>query len=357
VSEAEGKELFIDVSAMQPDAVFAEGGAAAVVAQIESAVRAIETDISSATGRGVIASVARRVSSTKARLDDMGKDFVADLKRRAKVVDTERAVVRDRLDTLRDEVRQPLTDWEQKQQSRIEEHQAELARLEAAAQFDVVEPTAAMIQDRLDRARTMAGNRDWEEFAKRANAARQKAIADLTVMLEAAQRREAERAELEELRRKNAEREQRDRDAQIAAQAAETARKAAEAKATRDAAQAAEAAQREQERIAQAARDAEERARKAEADRLAADERLRFFEENARVEAEQATEAVNKKLAELAASAEAARQKREANKRHRAKINNDARGALMQVGLSEQDAIAVVTAIATGAIPHVVINY
>ena len=50
-------------------------------------------------------------------------------------------------------------------------------------------------------------------------------------------------------------------------------------------------------------------------------------------------------------------EERERNKKHRAKINGEVRTALVAVGLHEDDATQVVTAIAKGLIPHVTIAY
>jgi Holliday junction resolvasome RuvABC DNA-binding subunit len=49
--------------------------------------------------------------------------------------------------------------------------------------------------------------------------------------------------------------------------------------------------------------------------------------------------------------------RREANKAHRAKINNTAVAALVGAGLSENAAKAAVTAIAKGDVPNVTISY
>jgi colicin import membrane protein len=310
----------IAIETLKAAEVFAEGGAEAAVAAIEATVRAIDTDISTPKDRGAVASLARTVSSTKVKLDSLGKDYVADLKQRAKTVDDERKVIRDRLDTLRDEVRKPLDEFEEKQQARIDEHQAALAEIEQACTFDKAEPTAAEIQDRLDRVGSMGGNRDWEEFAKRAERAREETSTALTAMLKAAQ----DRAELAKLRAEQAARAEQERIAQAADQAAAKARQEAEA---------------ERLRLAREKAEAEIRARLAE-------ER-----------AEQAAAAERQRIADEQAAAEREREKREANRRHRGKIHSAIKAALVPLGMSDDLAVAVVTALAKGDVPHVAINY
>jgi FKBP-type peptidyl-prolyl cis-trans isomerase len=84
-------------------------------------------------------------------------------------------------------------------------------------------------------------------------------------------------------------------------------------------------------------------ARKAEADKAAA-EQAAAERERQRVADEQRAEA------EAAA-------KREADKAHKAKINNEALTALVAAGLSDADAKAAIGAIAKGLVPNVKINY
>jgi colicin import membrane protein len=316
---AEVLEL-VAIETLKAAEVFAEGGAAAVVAAIEKTVRAVETDVSTPKGRGAIASLARNVSSAKVKLDGLGKDYVADLKQQAKTVDDERRIIKDRLDALRDEVRKPLDAFEAKQQARIDEHEAELARIAQATDFPTPEPTIAEIQDRLDRVRSMGGNRDWEEFAKRAERAREETSTALAAMLKAAQ----DRAELGKLRAEQAARAEQDRIAQAADRAAAEARQEAEA-----------------ERLRLAREKAE------------ADIRARLAEERA----EQAAAAERQRIADEQAAQQREREKREANRRHRGKVHSAIKSALAPLGLSDDLAVAVVTAIAKGDVPYITINY
>lgn len=305
-------DLFVDLDSLDPQVIFAKAGAESVIAEIEEAARGAATsDLSTATARRAIADVAYKVARTKTALDDKGKVHVAYLKEAAKEVDAERKSIRDRLDLLRDTVRKPLTDWEDEEKARIDEHQQALAEIEACAVFDSAEPASADICGRLDRLRAIGGNRLWEEFEKRAGAAREAGIAKLTVMLSAAQRHDAERAELEALRQKETERADRER---IAKAAEELTRK---------------------------------RALEADAAVAAANQRAANAEAAARqqVEAEQAAEA---RAAGL----------RMNDRVHRAKVNAAVRDSLCaRAGLSSDLAAAVVIAIARGQIEHTVISY
>ena len=173
------------------------------------------------------------------------------------------------------------------------------------------------------------------EFQNRADTARATAIETLTAMLEVAKRREAERAELEKLRAKEAERAEQERMEKVRQQA--TA--AADAKAAA-----------EQQRVQREKDEAEARAKLAE-------QRQQEAEERAARAAEEAAAAERQRIADEQAAEQAANAKREANKRHRAKIHTAIKAKLIPLGLSEDLAVAVVKAMASGEVPHVTINY
>lgn len=59
----------------------------AVLLQIEKQARAIVPDVSTATGRKAIASVAAKVARSKTALDEMGKNLTADLRQKVNAVD------------------------------------------------------------------------------------------------------------------------------------------------------------------------------------------------------------------------------------------------------------------------------
>lgn len=101
-----------------------------LILQIEAEALALIADVSTAKGRDAIRSNAANVAKAKVRIDDAGKTLVADLKEMPKKVDASRKAVRDRLDNLRDTVRQPLTNWEA-EQAIIEAERKEAERLAA----------------------------------------------------------------------------------------------------------------------------------------------------------------------------------------------------------------------------------
>lgn len=344
--------------------VFVPGGVDVIYEKIKEEVRSFVPDISTPSGRQQITSMAYKVARSKTAIDEMGKGLVADWKKQSSTVDAERRKIWDKLDALKEEVRKPLTDWENADKARIEAHEQAIRDIEALLLFDF-DPTAGTIQGRSD---TLASRpaRQWEEFVQRASTTVMHVGKRLEDMHGVAVKREAERAELERLRAEQVAREQKERDDRIAAEAAEKARIEAEAVAKRAADEAAARAEAEQRRVEKEKADAIARADKAEADKKAAaakaEEDAKLAAEAAERNRQTAIDNERKRVADARAADDAATAKREADKKHRAKINNEALTALLELGLFQGEAGAstaklVIAAIAKGEIPHVKISY
>lgn len=342
-------------------AVFTEpGGIESIISKLESDVRSIDTDISTPAGRAAIKSLAHKVARSKTALDEMGKALVADLKKQTGAVDADRKIVRDRLDALKDEVRKPLTDWEDAEADRISGHQNAIQAILDLATFEAERPAASDISARLSEIEAMPA-RDWQEFAKPGTAARSDAFAKLTIMKSTAVKFEAEQAELARLRAEQVAREQKERDDRIAAEAAEQARLIAEAKAAREAKEASDLAEAERRKIEQDRGDAIARAEKAERDAAAAKAKAAKDKKESADKADRekaaALKAERDRVAAEEAAAHDAAAKREADQDHKRAINSEAVAALVAAGLSQMDGIKAITAIVRGTVPNVRVMY
>ncbi|SAI62947.1 Uncharacterised protein [Bordetella trematum] len=313
-------------------------------------------DLSTKKGREAIASRAFKVRKIKAALDGLGKEQVDRLKEIPKLIDAERKRMREAFDAMAEEVRRPLTEWEEAENLRVQKHRCNVDWFPGQVEFcryEGAETIRAVLAD-IDAKHV---DESWEEFEAEAHRAKARALDELTAHLAAREKHEAEQAELAELRRKQAEQEQKDREARIAQEAADKARADAEAKAQaeRDAAAkreadakaAAEQAEREKAQAIERQRQAEARA---EAEKLAAERRAKDAAEAARV-AE-----IKRQEAAQAAAAEAQR-RREADTAHKASINNAALAAFVEHGMPEDCAKQAVKLIARGLIPAVRIQY
>lgn len=295
-----------------------------ILQKVEHEVMSFVPDVTTVKGRKEIASLAYRVSQTKSYLDGLGKDLVAELKEVPKLIDANRKTVRDRLDVLRDKARQPYTEWEGEQERIKAEEESRAAAEKLAAQIESDHEIALLLNDKFDR----------DAAEAKAEAERQRAAHEEEIRRQSAEqaRMEAEQAA------------QRERDA--------AAKREADLKAAKEKAEA--DAKAAQERAERAAREAQERA-----DRQAQEAREKAErEKQAAIEAEQrkAREAESARLAEEKRIADEAAA-RAADVAHRKSVNNKALADLVAVGLTEEQARTVITAIAKGEVTAIHITY
>lgn len=324
--------------------------------KIRAEVSSFAPDVSTRKGRDAIASLAYKVRQSKTALDKLGKELVDELKDVPKRIDAERKRMRDILDALSEEVRAPLTAWEQAEETRVANHKAgiEWFRLRADENRDL---DAAELRASIEEVKNKTVDASWEEFENEAHRIKAQALDSLAVALAVREKADAEQAELARLRAEAAAREQQEREARIAREAEERAQRAAEAKAQaereaviRREQQAKAAAERRELELRLAAEQAEREKAEAQA---RAERAVREAEERA----ERAAEAERQRIAaEQAAEQKAARQ-READKAHRASINRAAMDALISGGITEECAKKAITLIAKGEIPAVKILY
>lgn len=306
--------------------VFVDGGVAKMLTKIAKEAKPAAIDLTTKAGREAVASAAYKVARAASILDDIGKDHVADRKKEIAAVDAMRRTLREGLATIKEEIRAPLDQYEATEAARVQGHDDALASIPA-----LLAHAGERMPDEIEAALVELGQimqRDWQEYEARAVSTSDHVRAGLRQELEAAIKREADRAELEALRAKQAEREKKDRDDEIAREAA--------AAATRQAEQLIADANRRAEE-AEAARV--EALDQAERDRLQAieDERQRVAAEEQRIENEARA--------------------RENNKRHCAKINNEVKAAMVEIGISDAVAKQLIAAIIRGTVPHTSITY
>lgn len=330
----------IPINNPNPAVLFEAGGLTDIITRIEAEARAIVADVTTAKGRDTIRSNAANVARAKTYLDGIGKDYVAKLKEMPKLVDGERKAMRDRLDALRDEVRQPLTQYEAAEAARIEAHQAGIQRLSGLTDGLDYAPTEE-IRRRLAEAEAVPMGEQWEEFAAEAASVHQTTLLRLQAALVLAEEQDRQRLAEEQARQEREAAERAERERRIAEEAAERARLAAETEARKQAEAVAKAAEAERLRLEREVIAAQKAERDA---RLAA-------EAEARRQAEAAEAEAREKAARLA------------DTEHRANVNRQAAGVIADaVAACQSDdassiAKAIVTLIVRGGVPHVAITY
>lgn len=265
-------------------------------------------------------------------VDQSAKDITAELEQMIEVHDA------------------PLREIEQREADRVKKHQDGIAQIKTYLDQSYSTMNSASIVGFISELDTLAPDEKYEEFTADAIKAFKEAMQYLIESRDNAEKREREQAELDRLRKEAAEREQKEREERIARDAAERAKAEAEAKAK------AEAEAKEHE-AAEQKRKADELARQQQ---LAVEraEREKAEAEQRAIDAERiARENAARELAQQQAKEKAEAEAREANKRHQAKINNEAVADFVAAGLTQEQAVVAVKAIALRSVRNVSISY
>lgn len=375
---ADAKEMLLDIKA-------AASYLSAYRADVINTV--VNSDMSVKKNQAAVRSLAAAIPRRKTQLDNWGKELVEPLKAQAKKVDAVRKLIREELDSLRDDVRKPLTEWENAEKARIASHQEMIERIGALANAGDQELTSDDLKERLATLEAFDLNPElWEEFHEEANDVFGTTIVKVKAMLATREKYEAEQAELAVLRESALKREQEDRERRIAEEATQKAKADAKAKYQREQHQAQlESDRRERERLEAIEREklAEQRAEQAEKQRIHDAEqaaiREREAEERRQIELKQAeeqrkldTEAAERRAQQAAKEAEdreRARQVAEqqrieaenaarlANQEHVSSILGGIKTAIMAYEVDESTARAIVLAMKNNAIPNVKVMF
>ena len=344
MSDATAVTTIEEISAERAPAIYGHNTLSSFVSAAREAVSGEVPDTTSRKGRERIASLAAQVSRSKTAVEKPGREYLKRIKELPKAIEVELREFVQQMDALRDEVRQPLTEWEQREEARKAKHQAGIDQINL--RLECRDLDSAELKSNIVWLEGMAIGESWEEYEVEASRAKDKALAALRDALVVREKYEAEQAELAELRRKLAEQEQKDREARIAQEAAEKAQREAEAK-----------AQAERDAAAQRERDLELQAERAKRAELEAQQRAEQAERDALAKAEQAAAAERQRQADEQARIEREAKAREADKAHKKAINNEALAAFIAGGMPEECAKQAITLIAQRRIPHISINY
>jgi hypothetical protein len=329
----------------------------AYFAQLRAEVSTEGEDISTAAARDRIKSKAQSIRTRKAAIDRTRKGLTEHWRNQTAAVNAAGKVLEAEYDALIEQVRAPVTAWEQAEAKRVDEANAILADLEGAKMI-AFGMTSEIVQARLDRIRGI--NLNPEVLGVRMEMAvdlRDEAVKVLTEAVAGLKAQEQQAAELAQLRAEQAaaeERRLREQQEARAKEEAEARAKAEQERIERAKVEAAEQAKREAE--AAARREQEERERAAQAEIDAANARA--------AEAERAAAAERQRIADLEAAQKAAadaeaqeKARREADLAHREQVIEAAADALTALGLTKKLATAVVNAVAAGNVPNMAVRF
>ena len=165
----------------------------ALYGHVEKMARALVADPLTKEGASQIKSCARQIASVKKRIDDIGKDVVAELKKLPGQIDANRKSLRERLEALQDDIRRPVTEIENREDE-IDGIKSIHMRLANAASGD--------IHKELEFVRSIPLTEEkWHESLEKAKAAVEGEAKALALLLDTALKREKDAEELEKLRK------------------------------------------------------------------------------------------------------------------------------------------------------------
>lgn len=308
-------------------------------ARVKEQVSAHVPDVTTKKGRDEIKSLAYKVVRSKTAIDDAGKKLNEEARAKINAVDAQRRKIREELDALADEVRKPLTDWEDAEKQRTDTMASVMLAITTASTIQVGASSDDIAKAIEDVAAIFIYREIFGEEYDMAEDRRQMTLTALRNHHSDALRREEDARELARLREEAAERDR------IERERAERERLATE----------------EAERIERARQEAEERDR-----RIAEDARIKAEQEAAARIA--AAEAEARRIKEDAERAERERQeavermKREEDARrqdreHRSRVMRLAKEAIMTHGVDEDAAKKIVLAIIADEIPNVSMRF
>ena len=354
-----------------------DGGAQSLFDRMAEQARSVVPDLSTDKGRKAIASMARKVASSKTAFDAHGKELKEQYTVITSKIDADRKLFRDQCDALRDEIRKPLTDWEQAEKDRVSGHKQCIQdirdMLKEAIELGF---NSNQIQSSINHLENIIIDFDgWEEFTQEAHIAKLETLELLRKALAEREKYEAEQAELERLRQAEQVRLQQERDAQIAREATEKAQREAEQKARFEAdrvqREKLESEQREAKlkheaeqaliREKQLKEQAEQQARQAEIDKALAIERAEQAAKQAEHNKQLAVQAERERIErETKAKEEAERKEqeaREANKAHKKDVCDSILVELAKLSIDEKTGQDLIKAIYNNQIPNIKITF
>lgn len=308
-----------------------------------------------------------KLRKSKAAVDKRRKEEKAQSLQYGRLVDSEAKEIITEIESMIEVHDKPLREIEQREKERVAAIEQAITQMSECANVQAGS-TSSEIETTLAKLRAHKIDESYGEFEEEAARVQARSETKLATAFEAAKKREAEQAELEQLRKEKAERdekeraerlarEQREREAEIKQQAAEQAKLEAEKRHQEELDRIAQE-KLEAERAAEEKRLAEEAKAKAENERLEREAaEAKEKEEQAKRDAELAVLRERERVETERKAQEAAAAKREASKRHRTKIEKAVIAGMVESGLHEDKAIDLVVAINSGNIPHVSIQY
>jgi hypothetical protein len=304
-------------------------------------------------GRKDIASLAHRVAQSKTFLDGLGKNLTEDAQKKVKSVNAERKIMRDRLDELKATARQPLTDWEAAEKEKAEKIQSDIDSLSiftGQENYITERFTSGEMQEKLDELKAIKIGSSFGERINEASLIKEQETEKLQLLIFNKIKAEEEQAELELFRKEKEKREEDERLEEVRLEGEERLKQ----KVIDDARILKETEEKERKQLQQ---KHEEELLKAEKDKEAAIQAIIDKQEKEKQDKIKLDAELERIRLEGIRLEEVAEEKRQANKAHRTKINNNIVYSLESIGLDKEMSRTIIRQIVAGKIPNVTIKY
>lgn len=217
---------------------------------IEKKARALVADPNTKEGASQIKSAAKQIASARIKIDNIGKEVVAALQELPKVINENRRAFREKMEALQEEVRRPVTE--------IEERRDKIVAIKDI-HVNLAMADSVTINAEIERLKAMDLSDDtWKESAEDAVRTVEAEVNALNTLKAAAEKREEEARELEELRKQKEEADRIIRENMLKEEAAKRAKEEAEAKAAAEKARMEREKEEAERRAAEAERKLEE---------------------------------------------------------------------------------------------------
>jgi len=331
-------------------------------AEVEKEVEAEVLDVTTEDGRKRIKTIAADINKSKLTLDEPIRAHLRIIKAQPKVLEKNARDSKQRFESLRESVLEPLTVAQKFQDDLL------IWLNNVPTNCSAPDVTSETLNFYLAEIEKIDQSTIWQELKKKFKVAIENATTTAMVTLERVEQQEKQAAELEVLRKQQAEAEQKENDRLIAEQAAADERNRLEYKASIEKQEierrAVEAKQREEKAIADAAIEknkaieAEAREKQAVIDNKAREEQaLIDAKKREELAIEQATEKERIRLEEVAAQEKQDAEDRANNNAHRAKINRSILVAMISLGFTEEEGKRFITVVAKEQLPDIRILY
>lgn len=308
-------------------------------------------DVSTKEGRDEIRSRAQKPVRVKTIIEKAGAQYAKELKALPNIIDAERKRLKDGCDAIRDEIRAPLTEWENLRK------EVDRKIMDLASKLNLSCDTSECVAEELESLLIIDVQEIVEDKREEFSKALAAAILAQKGFLAQKIQEENDKEELERLKAEESARKQKEEEAELIRKAEEAAKEKAERESRERELQAKlaqEKAELEAERAKREAEQAKIDAEKAKAD---AEQKAKEAAENAKKEAEDGAERKRIEKERKKEEDERREQERQANEAHRKSVRDGAESSLRMLGYSADEARRIVELIDLGRIDGVIIKY